>query len=159
MNLNNVTIDGFELEVQALLSDNYSLYLGYSNSDGEQNGEKLISIDPDQTIFGLNWSSDNGKFNIRGFANIVEESIDGLDPICGRSGCNTLVETPGRVTFDLFFNANLSNNIDLNLAVRNLTNEKYYDWASINGKTVNDPELDLYSNSGRTFSASIKYIF
>ena len=159
VNLNNVTIDGFEIEAQALLNDNYSLYFGYSNSDGEQNGEKLISIDPDQTILGLSWNSDNGRFNIRGFANITDASIDGLPPVCGRSGCNNLVETPGRATFDLFFNANLSDNIDFNFAVRNITNEKYYDWASVNGKTVNDPELELYSNSGRTFSASIKYIF
>ena len=159
VNLNSVTIDGFELEVQALLNDNYSLYLGYSNSDGEQNGKELISIDPDQTILGLNWSSDSGRFNIRGFANITEASIDGLAPVCGRSGCNNLVETPGRTTFDLFFNANLSDNIDLNFAVRNITNEKYYDWASVNGKTVNDPELDLFLNSGRTISASIKYVF
>ena len=45
------------------------------------------------------------------------------------------------------------------MAIRNITNEKFYDWASINGKTVDDPELELYSNSGRTFRASIKYIF
>ena len=159
VNLNDVTIDGFELEVQALINENYSLYVGYSNSDGEQNGEKLISIDPDQTIIGLNWNSDTGRFNIRGFANITEGSIDGLAPVCGRSGCSNLVETPGRATFDLFFNANISDNIALNMAIRNITNEKFYDWASINGKTVDDPELELYSNSGRTFSASIKYIF
>ena len=159
VNLNDVTIDGFEFEAQALINDNYSLYVGYSNSDGEQNGEKLISIDPDQTIIGLNWSSDTGRFNIRGFANITEGSIDGLAPVCGRSGCSNLVETPGRATFDLFFNANISDNIALNMAIRNITNEKFYDWASINGKTVDDPELELYSNSGRTFSASIKYIF
>ena len=159
VNLNDVTIDGFEFEAQALINENYSLYIGYSNSDGEQNGEKLISIDPDQTIIGLNWSSDTGRFNIRGFANITEGSIDGLDPVCGRSGCSNLVETPGRATFDLFFNANISGNIALNMAIRNITNEKFYDWASINGKTVDDPELELYSNSGRTFSASIKYIF
>ena len=102
---------------------------------------------------------DTGRFNIRGFANITEGSIDGLDPVCGRSGCSNLVETPGRATFDLFFNANISDNIALNMAIRNITNEKFYDWASINGKTVDDPELELYSNSGRTFSASIKYIF
>ena len=53
VNLNDVTIDGFEFEAQALINENYSLYVGYSNSDGEQNGEKLISIDPDQTIIGL----------------------------------------------------------------------------------------------------------
>jgi len=159
VNLNDVTIDGFELEVQALINENYSLYVGYSNSDGEQNGEKLISINPDQTIIGLNWNSDTGRFNIRGFANITEGSIDGLAPVCGRSGCSNLVETPGRATFDLFFNANISDNIALNMAIRNITNEKFYDWASINGKTVDDPELELYSNSGRTFSASIKYIF
>ncbi len=159
VNLNDVTIDGFEFEAQALINENYSLYVGYSNSDGEQNGEKLISIDPDQTIIGLNWSSDTGRFNIRGFANITEGSIDGLAPVCGRSGCSNLVETPGRATFDLFFNANISDNIALNMAIRNITNEKFYDWVSINGKTVDDPELELYSNSGRTFSASIKYIF
>ncbi|MBP56467.1 MAG: hypothetical protein CML89_02005, partial [Rhodobiaceae bacterium] len=131
VNLNDVTIDGFELEVQALINENYSLYVGYSNSDGEQNGEKLISINPDQTIIGLNWNSDTGRFNIRGFANITEGSIDGLAPVCGRSGCSNLVETPGRATFDLFFNANISDNIALNMAIRNITNEKFYDWASI----------------------------
>ena len=46
-----------------------------------------------------------------------------------------------------------------NLAVRNLTDKKYWDWASVNGKAENDPELDLYVNTGRTISASIKYLF
>jgi len=159
VNLNDVTIDGFEFELQAMINDNYSLYLGHTNTEGEQNNEELISIDPDQTILGLSWVSDNGGFNIKGIANISEKSIDGLAPVCGRGGCNKLLELPGRVTYDLFFNFNISEKVFANLAVRNLTDKKYWDWASVNGKAENDPELDLYVNSGRTISASIKYLF
>ena len=159
VNLNNVTIDGFEFELQAMINDNYSFYLGHTNTEGEQNNEELISIDPDQTILGLSWVSDNGGFNIKGIANISEKSIDGLAPVCGRGGCNKLLELPGRVTYDLFFNFNISEKVYANLAVRNLTDKKYWDWASVNGKAENDPELDLYVNSGRTISASIKYLF
>jgi len=159
VNLNDVTIDGFEFELQALINDNYSLYLGHTNTEGEQNDEELISIDPDQTILGLSWVSDNGGFNIKGIANISEKSIDGLAPVCGRGGCNKLLELPGRVTYDLFFNFNISEKVFANLAIRNLTDKKYWDWASVNGKAENDPELDLYVNSGRTISASIKYLF
>ena len=159
VNLNDVTIDGFEFELQAMINDNYSFYLGHTNTEGEQNNEELISIDPDQTILGLSWVSDNGGFNIKGIANISEKSIDGLAPVCGRGGCNKLLELPGRVTYDLFFNFNISEKIYANLAVRNLTDKKYWDWASVNGKAENDPELDLYVNSGRTISASIKYLF
>ena len=142
-----------------MINDNYSFYLGHTNTEGEQNNEELISIDPDQTILGLSWVSDNGGFNIKGIANISEKSIDGLAPVCGRGGCNKLLELPGRVTYDLFFNFNISEKIYANLAVRNLTDKKYWDWASVNGKAENDPELDLYVNSGRTISASIKYLF
>ena len=159
VNLNDVTIDGFEFELQAMINDNYSFYLGHTNTEGEQNNEELISIDPDQSILGLSWVSDNGGFNIKGIANISEKSIDGLAPVCGRGGCNKLLELPGRVTYDLFFNFNISEKIYANLAVRNLTDKKYWDWASVNGKAENDPELDLYVNSGRTISASIKYLF
>ena len=159
VNLNDVTIDGFEFELQAMINDNYSLYLGHTNTEGEQNNEDLISIDPDQTIFGLSWTSDNGGFNIKGIANISEKSVDGLAPVCGRGGCNKLLELPGRVTYDLFFNFNISEKVFANLAIRNLTDKKYWDWASVNGKAENDPELDLYVNSGRTISASIKYLF
>ena len=159
VNLNDVTIDGFEFELQAMINDNYSFYLGHTNTEGEQNNEELISIDPDQTILGLSWVSDNGGFNIKGIANISEKSIDGLAPVCGRGGCNKLLELPGRVTYDLFFNFNISEKVYANLAVRNLTDKKYWDWASVNGKAENDPELDLYVNSGRTISASIKYLF
>ncbi len=159
VNLNDVTIDGFEFELQAIINDNYSLYLGHTNTEGEENNEELISIDPDQTILGLSWVSDNGGFNIKGIANISEKSIDGLAPVCGRGGCNKLLELPGRVTYDLFFNFNISEKVFANLAVRNLTDKKYWDWASVNGKAENDPELDLYVNSGRTISASIKYLF
>jgi len=159
VNLNEVTIEGFEAELRTKINSNYSLYLGYSNSEGDQNGAELISIDPDKSIIGLSWSSDNGKFNINGFANIVEESIDGLAPVCGRSGCNNLLELPGRVTFDLFLNANITDKLNFNLALRNITDVKHYDWASVNGKSENDPELDLFLDSGRTISASFKYIF
>ena len=67
-------IDGFEFELQAMINDNYSFYLGHTNTEGEQNNEELISIDPDQTILGLSWVSDNGGFNIKGIANISEKS-------------------------------------------------------------------------------------
>ena len=58
-----------------MINDNYSFYLGHTNTEGEQNNEELISIDPDQTILGLSWVSDNGGFNIKGIANISEKSI------------------------------------------------------------------------------------
>ena len=45
------------------------------------------------------------------------------------------------------------------LQLETLLTKKYWDWASVNGKAENDPELDLYVNSGRTISASIKYLF
>ena len=159
VNLNEVTIKGFEAEFRTMFNDNYSFYLGYSHSEGDQNGEELISIDPDQAIVGLSWFSDTNDISINGFANIVADSIDGLPPVCGRSGCNSLLELPGRVTFDLFANADITNRLNINLAIRNITDKKHYDWASVNGKSENDAELDLFLDSGRTISASVKYVF
>ena len=84
-------------------------------------------------------------------------SPDNLPPSCGRSGCNPLVELPGLVTYDLYVNYQLLSNFKTRLAIRNLTDKSYWNWASVRGKSANDPNLDLFMEPGRNISLSLRY--
>ena len=63
------------------------------------------------------------------------------------------------MTYDLFVDYRLSENIATRVAASNITNVKYWDWGSVDGKLASDAKLDLFLETGREFSAEIKYTF
>ena len=159
VNKNDVTIKGLEFEVQKSFSNNITAKLAANRTYGESAGEKLLSINPSEGVLSLRWLSDNGNLSVRGITTMVASGPSDLEPSCGRSGCNALLELPGRVTYDLFVDYRLSENIATRVAASNITNVKYWDWGSVEGKLASDAKLDLFLETGREFSAEIKYTF
>ena len=159
VNKNDVTIKGLEFEVEKSFSENLTAKLSGNRTYGESAGEKLLSINPSEGVLSLRWLSDSGNFSIRGITTMVASGPSDLEPSCGRSGCNPLLEVPGRVTYDLYVDYKLSENLATRVAAYNITNVKYWDSVSVVGKEARDPKLDLLLETGREFSAEITYTF
>ena len=158
-NLDEVEIKGVEFEMNADLSDNLQASLGFSVPDGNKNGEQLISIGSEEAILGLVWNSNSGKLKLSGYANITAGSHDNLPPSCGRSGCNPLLALSGTTTIDVYGSYELTSNLKLRFAIRNLTDESYWNWSSVQGKSATDPNLDIFMEPGRNMSMGLKYDF
>jgi len=90
---------------------------------------------------------------------MVASGPSDLEPSCGRSGCDPRLEVPGRVTYDLYVDYKLSENLAARIGASNITNVKYWDWGSVDGKLASDPKLDLFLETGREFSTEITYTF
>lgn len=158
-NLESVNIKGIEFQSSFNVTENLSALFGFNSSTGEQEGIELTSIDPDQVIMGLLWSSPSGKLTIDSYIKDSDESPQGLPAACGRSGCETALELPGHVLLDSFLGYSVNNNLSIRLAIRNITDEKYWNWTSVAGSNASDSNLEYFLNPGRNYSLSIKYIF
>ena len=158
-NLDSVEIRGVEFEMNANVSDNLQASFGFSIPDGKENEEQLVSIDSEEAILGLVWTSGDNRFNLSGYASFTAGSHDNLAPSCGRGGCNPLLTLSGNTVFDLYGSYQLNENLKVRFAIRNLTDESYWNWASVQGKSATDPNLSLFMEPGRNLSAGIKYQF
>jgi hemoglobin/transferrin/lactoferrin receptor protein len=131
VNKNNVTIKGMEFEIEKTFANNITAKLAGNRTYGESAGDKLLSINPSEGVLSVQWKSDNGDLSIRGIMTMVASGPGDLAPSCGRGGCNPLLELPGRVTYDMFVAYRLTENIATRFGVSNITDVKYWDWASV----------------------------
>ena len=46
-------------------------------------------------------------------------------------------------------------NVRLNLALNNLTNQKYWRWADVYGQAANSPTIDAYTQPGRNIKIAL----
>lgn len=159
VNKNDVTIKGLEFEVEKSFSENLTAKLSGNRTYGESAGKKLLSINPSEGVLSLRWLSDSGNLSVRGITTMVASGPSDLEPSCGRSGCDPRLEVPGRVTYDLYVDYKLSENLAARIGASNITNVKYWDWGSVDGKLASDPKLDLFLETGREFSTEITYTF
>tara|TARA_B100001996_G_scaffold91195_1_gene67900 strand:- start:149 stop:2329 length:2181 start_codon:yes stop_codon:yes gene_type:complete len=158
-NLDEVDITGLEFDLKTDISENLQASFAFNVTSGDQNGEELLSVDPDEALLGLSWSSSNSKLKISGYANIVAGSPDNLAPSCGRSGCVSALELSGLTTYDVYASYAINPNLIARLAIRNLSDESYWNWSSVKGKSSNDANLDLFMEPGRNISMGLKYQF
>ena len=151
MNLNDAEIKGI---YQTAISDHL---LFVNRTFGTSDGEKLINISPSKAVLSLAWKSSNEKIKINSLSTLVASSPSNLPPSCGRGGCNDLVELGGRVTHDIF--GSFSPDILLKFGISNITDKKYWNWTTVSGKTINDPNLEMFVEPSREFNAEVKYTF
>jgi hemoglobin/transferrin/lactoferrin receptor protein len=159
VNKSDVTIKGLEFEMQKKLSDNFAAILSANRTYGESAGAKLLSINPSEGVLSIRWRSDDGHLSVRGITTMVASGPSDLAPSCGRGGCNPALELPGRVTYDIFVDYQLTENMSTKFAIANMTDVKYWDWSSVDGKLASDANLDLFLETGREFRVDLKYTF
>ena len=157
-NKDDVEIEGFEAELSGTISDslNASLALIVSKGEDSNTGETILSVDPDEAIFNINWTptsnlSVNSYLTYRG-------SIGGsLAPSCGRSGCEARLQLDEIFTLDTYISMDLSESLKLRFGIENITNEKFWSWPTVAGKNASDSNLDLLLEPGRSLRFSVRY--
>ena len=162
-NAENVEIDGLEFSYNKELSDNLSIKAAFAMGNGEEieGGKRtpMIEIDPNELILGLDWTSSDEKLGLQALYSLSGKSKDNLEPVCLNNSCSPRFTTGGFGIIDIFGFYNINDHIEMRLAIENLTDKKYYRWASVAQLPEDDTELDLYGQSGRALSASFKYKF
>ena len=157
-NLDNVDIDGMEFSFSRVISDTLTFSFDHITTDGKSNGSPLSSIDPDQSMIGFKHTSMDGKLSANLFINLVDESFNDFTTGCGRGG-GACVTLPDREIFDLYTSYKFNENVELNVAFKNLSDQKFWDWSTVNGFAVDQANLELWLEPGRNTSVSLKVSF
>lgn len=157
-NLDNVDIDGMEFSFSRVISDTLTFSFDHITTDGKSNGSPLSSIDPDQSMIGFKHTSLDGKLSANLFINLVDESFNDFTTGCGRGG-GACVTLPDREIFDLYTSYKFNENVELNVAFKNLSDQKFWDWSTVNGFAVDQANLELWLEPGRNTSVSLKVSF
>ena len=158
VNLDDVSIRGFELELEQRFSENLTTSIGVNRNYGEKNGEKLTSVSPSEVLVTLEWKPFGDRLTIRGIGSMIDDGPENKSN-CGRSGRGACLEVAGHTTLNLYADYMINGNLSAKVGVENLTDRKYWDWISIGGKSADDPALDLFLASGREFKAELRYEF
>jgi len=154
-NIDEVSISGFELAGDLRLDRNWSLRGAFAELEGtdETSGAPLEFIEPRQLVLGSRFRSDNGRFGSELSATFTDEksAADVVDPD------NSLFLSDSYTLLDLTGYWNIGDSFRLHAGAFNLTDETYYVWTDIVGRSGDDPTLERYSSPGRTFSMNLSY--
>ena len=157
-NLDDVDIDGIELSFSRKISETLTFSFDHIRTDGKTNGSPLSSIEPDQSMIGFKHLSVDGKLSANLFVNLVDESFSDFTTGCGRGG-GACVTLPDREIFDLYTSYKFNENVELNVAFKNLSDQKFWNWSTVNGFAVDQANLELWLEPGRNTSVSLKVSF
>ena len=163
-NVENVDIKGLEFNYDRVIKEGLALKVALALSSGDETSttggsSPMIEIDPKELIVGLKWNSLDERWGLQGLLTLVDKSKNNLEPVCLNNSCDPRFVSGGYGLFDVFASYNPKDKIEFRLAFENITDKKYHRWASVAQLPANDKELDLYGQSGRSISASFKYVF
>ena len=154
-NLDSVKTKGVEFEIRRDLTDSLSSFAGFAINKSENLTNEAIT--PDQLKYGLSHISLNGDIRTNYVMTYVADSPR-LPGIADRSGNITpALFVPRRITHDIFVNFDISEELDLRFGVRNITDEKYWDWVSVAG--LAEGSAQQYLNPGTNISFDLRYTF
>ncbi|GAA0812509.1 TonB-dependent hemoglobin/transferrin/lactoferrin family receptor [Colwellia asteriadis] len=170
VNVGKASSQGFEVEAQWEINDSNSLQASYSNVNGEyEDGDPMESISPSSAIIAWVYSAD--KWNLRTQLRHTAEKKPSDAYKTNSSGEQEPVSdylSDTSTVLDMHANIYLTDDLTLNIAVRNITDENYYSWQKVrrvsNGSGgfrggVSDNGINRYSEPGRSISANISYQF
>lgn len=170
-NLPEAKIEGFELKLLADLSGISERLTGfkaraayaYANGVNIEDDTPINSIDPQQLVFGVAYSSRNDHWGLEGVLTLSErKDANDIDASSLQTQGGELVEpfeTPGFGTLDLIGYYNVSDALRLNWGVFNATDKQYFSWSEEFVQNPQTANFDRLSEVGRNYSVSIKYTF
>ena len=170
VNVGKSDSQGFEIEGQWFISEQHSLEASYSHETGEyENGDPMESISPDSAILAWIYSTDNWELRTQVRHTAEKKASDAYET--NKDGEQEPVSdylSDTSTVLDMNATIFLVENLTLNIALRNITDEHYFSWQRArrinNGSGgfrggVSENGINRYSEPGRTVSASISYQF
>jgi hemoglobin/transferrin/lactoferrin receptor protein len=149
-NIDRAEISGMEFRLDYVLGDNMSLFLNgeYMDSEDKSTGEQLASIQPFNGTLGFNYYRDKFGFDA------MLKWVSDMDKVPEGA-----METDSYTTLDLFARYRLNEHFQFSLGLLNAFDEEYIEYTSVAGIPDDGRDLTLYTEPGRTISASLRYAF
>lgn len=125
--------------------------LAWTRGDDSARGVPLNSVEPAKLTLGLSYESDSGRHRLElvGTAVSAKSRVD-------RSSVNVF-QTPGYATLDAYWRIKVADRLQLDLGAFNLTDRRYWLWSGVRGLAADAREIDLYTQPGRQFGATVRY--
>lgn len=157
-NLNSATIYGAEFRLSQRLDqwlDGLSLQGSgfWTRGNNDLTDQPLNSVEPAQLVVGLRYDAPSSRFG----AELIHTSTRAKTRVDERDG--ELFTPPGHGLLDLYSWVQVTDQLRLNAAVRNLTDKTYWRWNSVNGLGADSPSLDRFASPGLNATLSLTYQF
>lgn len=132
----------------------------WSVGNDRSNDQPLNSVQPFKLVAGLAWDHAGGQYGGQLIGSFVSAKKR-VNKELTQTGPTAPVPltTAGYTTVDMTGYVRLGKQTTLNLAIFNLFDRTYYDWAAVSGLTGNDARLAAYTSPGRTVSANLRVEF
>jgi hemoglobin/transferrin/lactoferrin receptor protein len=159
-NLNEVRIRGIEVAAgmpleglsDSLRGLSVRLAASYARGENRTDGDMpLNSIDPPKAVLGLNWRAPSQRWG----AELVTTFADSPRRVDDSLGAPFV--PPSYTKIDLLADIALMPRLRFNAGLFNLTDERYWEWADVNGRLASTTGLDRYTRPGRSVGATIRY--
>lgn len=154
LNRGQARIDGLELKASADLPlDRFRLDAGLSLSRGRDLARDvpLNSIDPARLTLGLShtWPSERHRLELVWTAVAGKDDIDDPD--------DELFRAPGYASLDAYWHWRPMADWQIDVGLYNLTDRRYWNWASVAGLPADAREIDLYTEPGRSLGVGVRF--
>jgi hemoglobin/transferrin/lactoferrin receptor protein len=154
LNFQQVETRGLELSAELRWPGGWRLRTAGTWVEGEDTGldVPLNSVSPPRGVLGLGWRPAGGRFGGELVLTAVgEKKEEDLD-----ASVSPRFAAPSYQLLDLTATARLPGNLDLRLALLNLTDETYWQWADIRGGlAASSAVLDRFTSPGRSISVAL----
>ncbi len=150
-NIDSAQISGVEFKFQYYLGGNVSMFLNgeWMDSEDKTTGEQLPSIQPFNGTLGFDYF--RGAFSM----DAMLKWADGMS-----KHPEDAYTTDSHVSVDLFARYDFNNHFKLSAGIVNLFDEEYIRYARVAGIPDSDTrDWSAFTEPGRTFSLSAKYVF
>lgn len=161
VNIARARIHGFELKgsydmgvvAGGRMLGNFSY--GMARGTNRSTGKPLNSVDPAQWTLGLKYDRAQWSLfaDLRHHAAKKSVDIDSTAIMNARDGVQ--FAPPAATTLDVGGQWRLRKDLRLNVALRNLTNRKYWLWPDVYGQTASSAVKDAYTQPGRSAHVSL----
>jgi hemoglobin/transferrin/lactoferrin receptor protein len=159
-NIAQVKISGFEFQgrfdFEAINLPGWLARFSYATARGDDKtaNRPLNSIDPVRAVLGIGYEQEKWSLELVGNFAKRKTRISALDA----SGTPAFLP-PGYGVLDLLGQYHLSDKARIDIAVLNLGDKRYWDWADVPGVAASSSLLDRYTRPGRGFRLALNYRF
>ena len=153
-NISKVEIQGVEFQGEARLTDELRLRASYAiirgNDVSAADDVPLNSIAPDQGAFGLLYSAPSSRWG----SELIVRAARGQSQETAGTG---MFAPEAYGVADVVGWIALGRSVTMRGGVLNVTDQKYFEWPNVRGRSATDPTIDRYSSPGISGVASVSY--
>ena len=154
INLNEVTIHGFEFRGDWAFAKGWSASAAYAHAQGDSTSDgistPLDTIDPDKLVLGLRYTH-GANWGAESMLKAVERKQRNPNATGYTPGGYAVMDVSGWYAW--------GKATRLTAGINNLFDRKYVEWADVRTLSATSQVVDAYSQPGRNFTVSLTHSF